>query len=69
MRTLVDIPDDQVRALAEIARRHKVSRAALIRAAIAELIVARRVGAKDAFGLWRGGEDGLAYQDRVRGEW
>jgi hypothetical protein len=58
-----------VRALTEIARRNKVSRASLVRAAIADLIASRKTGVADAFGLWRGGEDGLAYQERVRAEW
>ncbi len=55
MRALVDIPDEQVDALARIASAERVSRAAL--------------DGNDAFGLWSANEDGLAYQDRVRGEW
>jgi hypothetical protein len=71
MRTLIDIPDPQAAALAKIGQREGRSRAALIREAIAGLILAKRRDETDeAFGLWREHkEDGLAYQERVRGEW
>jgi metal-responsive CopG/Arc/MetJ family transcriptional regulator len=74
MRTLVDIPDDQIAELAEIARRESVSRSALVRRAITDMLAARRgkkVDAIDAaFGLWSDmEEDGLAYQERLRSEW
>ncbi len=71
MRTLVDITGAQVQALDDLAKRHKQSRAALIRSAIDDFLAKhRRIQATDAFGLW--GErqlDGLEYQERVRGEW
>ena len=70
MRTLIDIPEDQVERLSEMAAIEKVSRAALVRRAIAELIGTRRAAQSvEAFGLWSGAEDGLAYQRRVRKEW
>ena len=74
MRTLVDIPDDQLEELNKLAEREKVSRASLVRQAVADLLAARRrsgSAARDAaFGLWAGmEEDGLAYQERLRSEW
>jgi metal-responsive CopG/Arc/MetJ family transcriptional regulator len=73
MRTLIDIPDDQVAELAEIAKRDKVSRASLVRKAISDLLDLRRRTTTDAFeaafGLRPDMEDGLAYQERLRGEW
>jgi len=70
MRALIDIPDNQVRALAAIAEEERTSRAALIRAAIADFISAREsLSRSGALGLWGAGEDGLAYEDRIRGEW
>jgi metal-responsive CopG/Arc/MetJ family transcriptional regulator len=73
MRTLIDIPDDQIAELAKIAKEEKVSRAALVRRAIADLLAARKAkkpnGIDAAFGLWGPGEDGLAYQERLRSEW
>ena len=70
MRALIDIPDEQVEALAEIAKQDKVSRAELIRRAIADLVASRAPTSRSAaFGLWGAKEDGLAYEDRIRSEW
>ena len=70
MRALIDIPDDQVEALAAIAKRERVSRAALIRRAITDLVAANSATARaDTLGLWGAHEDGLAYEDRIRSEW
>lgn len=71
MRALVDMNDDQVEALDALAKQAKTSRAALIRDAIdAYLDQHRRRHVEDGFGLWgRPGVDGLAYQERMRGEW
>ncbi len=71
MRTLIDITELQVQALEEIARKEKLSRAAVIRAAVDDYIQRRRrVEIDDAFGLWGdGGIDGLSYQEKVRSEW
>lgn len=74
MRTLIDLPQEQIEALAKLGRERGSSRAALIREAVAEYLGRRQAGHLDeAFGLWREGagepEDGLAYQDRLRAEW
>jgi metal-responsive CopG/Arc/MetJ family transcriptional regulator len=73
MRTLVDIPDDQIAELNKLAEREKVSRAALVRKAISNLLVSKRRTATDAldaaFGIRPDMEDGLAYQERLRSEW
>jgi metal-responsive CopG/Arc/MetJ family transcriptional regulator len=75
MRTLIDIPDDQIAALAEIGREAKKSRAALVRDMIAHGIAqytqARHEAALEAaFGIWKDKvEDGLEYQRRLRAEW
>ena len=70
MRALIDIPDDQIRALARIGKRESVSRAALIRRALTDFIAACAPPSDaEAFGSWSTGEDALAYEDRVRGEW
>lgn len=71
MRTLVDLPDSQVQALADLCKRERLSRAAIIRDAVAEYLERHAVKPVDAaFGLW-GAEapDGLAYQEQVRAEW
>lgn len=71
MRTIVEIPEGQLSALAELCRREKISRAEAIRRAVAEYALRQRSGrADDAFGLWRPrGVDGLAYERRLRREW
>lgn len=71
MRTVIDIPDDQVEGLARIGRREGVSRAELVRRAIDGYLRRRDVAADArAFGLWKDREtDGLAYEDALRREW
>lgn len=72
MRTLVNIPDDQIDDLAIICGAKKVSRAELIRQAIAVYIGSNKPTPADAFGLWsvkQPGLDGMAYQEQARAEW
>jgi len=71
MRTLVDIGDAQIQVLDELSKKQKRSRAALIREAIDDYVGKRRGGQQgDAFGLWgKRKVDGLAYQEKARGEW
>jgi metal-responsive CopG/Arc/MetJ family transcriptional regulator len=70
MRTLIDIPEQQIRQLTEISRQKGLSRAEVVRQAIAAYLVANRAAPSQAFGLW--GErkiDGLKYQRKLRSEW
>ena len=71
MRTLVDLGDHQIHALDELSKKEKLSRAALIRRAIDDFLAKRHSKQEgDAFGLWgKRKVDGLAYQEKVRGEW
>jgi predicted transcriptional regulator len=71
MRTLVDIPDEQVRKLAELCERTNRPRTALILEAIADYVARHQPGAEvDGFGLWgTRGTDGVVYQHAVRAEW
>lgn len=71
MRTIIDIPDTQLEQLTNFAAQEKISRAELIRRAVADYLQHHALAAKDdAFGLWKQrGEDGLAYQERLREEW
>jgi len=71
MRTLVDLGDTQLQALDELSKKEKRSRAALIRRAIDDYLAKQRDQQEsDAFGLWgKRKVDGLAYQEKVRGEW
>jgi len=71
MRILVDIGEKQLHALDALSKRGKRSRASLIRDAVGDYLARRRTPETgDAFGLW--GErkiDGVAYQEKLRGEW
>jgi metal-responsive CopG/Arc/MetJ family transcriptional regulator len=71
MRIPVDLGDSQIEALDELSKKEKLSRAALIRQAIDEYLRDRRDEKEgDAFGLWGDRKvDGLAYQEKMRGEW
>jgi metal-responsive CopG/Arc/MetJ family transcriptional regulator len=71
MRTLVDIPDDDLGLLKKLSKASAVSRAELVRRAIAQYLAAHRPAEKaEAFGLWAARrEDGLTVQKRIRGEW
>jgi predicted transcriptional regulator len=71
MRTLVDLADAQLEALDQLARQQDRSRASLIREAVADYLGRHCSEREDeAFGLWRNDAvDGLAFQERIRGEW
>ena len=70
MRTIIDLPPDQLTALDAHCRREGISRAEAIRRAVAAHVRPDPSGADRAFGVWRGRVgDGLVYQDRVRREW
>ena len=70
MRALVDIPSHQIKELEKIGASKQVSRAELIRRAIAAYIEHNREPTGEAFGLWEHlGVDGLAYQEKIRSEW
>lgn len=72
MRTIIELPGDQVDALDALCRRDGISRAEAVRRAVALLVGAKgALASGTAFGVWRDRrEDGLVYQDRVRGtEW
>ena len=72
MRTLVDIPEKELRQLNLLATQEKISRAEAIRRAIdSYLRKAIDTGdAPDVFGLWAKKRlSSLEYEDRVRKEW
>jgi predicted transcriptional regulator len=71
MRTLIDLPDAQIKALAELCEQVRQPRAAVIRKAVAEYLERHAVKPIEAaYGLWGAdAKDGLAYQEQVRAEW
>lgn len=73
MRTLVDLPEEDIQWLDAKAADERISRAALVRAAVAQFRANEsRKGIERYFGLWKRREDigdGLDYQRKVRGDW
>ena len=77
MRTIIDLPEDQIRALADYCTREKVSRAEAVRRAVATLIEEqeqrrreRSEVLKATFGMWKDrGIDTDTYLAEIRAEW
>lgn len=70
-RILVDLPESHVAELGAIAAVENVSRAEIIRKAIAAYVELNRPSTSVAFAIWkgRGQEGGVEYQERMRSEW
>ena len=71
MRTIIDLPEEQVQRLGELCRREGVSRAEAVRRAVTDYLNAHSLRERqDAFGIWRERRpDGLEYERRLRREW
>lgn len=71
MRTLVDIPDSDIKRLTRLSKARKVSRASLVRAAVVEYLGKEQGDSLDRLaGIWADRDiDGLAYQEQMRREW
>lgn len=71
MRTIIELPADQIEALDALCERDGISRAEAIRRAVAEHVRRERAPDMDRmFGLWRTRRlDGVRYQQRLRREW
>jgi hypothetical protein len=71
MKTLIDIPDNDIQKLERLAGSRKTSRASVIREAIANYLADHgRAQASGAFGAWKKQKvDGLKHQRKLRGEW
>ena len=73
MRTLVDIPEQQITDLSLLCKTQGLSRAELIRRAISSYLMQYKPEEVNSFGLWKAEnkqtEDGLIYQEKLRNEW
>jgi metal-responsive CopG/Arc/MetJ family transcriptional regulator len=72
MRTIIDLPDEQIEALKVIGEINKKSRAELVRQAVAAYIQQHNtVEPADAFGILKDAEidDPVLYQQKLRDEW
>jgi hypothetical protein len=73
MRTIVDLPEPQLAALAILEAKWRSSRAHLIREAVGEYLI-KHASSPSAFGLWRRDPsesipDGLEFERKIRDEW
>jgi hypothetical protein len=67
---LVDIPDGELKDLNALSELRKVSRAELIRQAVAGFLAQNKAGPEASLGLWKGRDvDGVEYQEKLRREW
>lgn len=72
MRTIIDLTEEQVKALAQIGAQKGLSRAALIRAAVDAYVEVTKPaqGIEAYFGILQGQfGDSVEYQRKLRDEW
>jgi hypothetical protein len=71
MRTIIDLPGEQLDALDAFCVREGISRAEAVRRAVAAHLKAQRhPSVRRAFGLWRDRpEDALDLEARLRADW
>jgi metal-responsive CopG/Arc/MetJ family transcriptional regulator len=72
MRALIDIPKDVIKHLDALARSRQLSRAEIVRRAIAMYLAAQQHPheREEVFGLWKDRTgDSLDDEDRLRSEW
>lgn len=79
MRTIIDIPDEQIRALDHAGKKERVSRAEIIRRAVSSYLEKEKTLSADSIDRYHGflkdvpgafgGVDGLEYQEKMRAEW
>jgi hypothetical protein len=75
MRTIVDLPEEQIRALDAYSKKHGVSRAEAVRRAVAMFLPQRSqrkldLSSHPAFGSWkRRAVDSIEFQRKLRAEW
>jgi hypothetical protein len=73
MRTIVNLPKEQIEALDQYGRSHRISRAQVVREAVAAYLPPSpkksRFDRHPAFGSWRNKVDSVAQVRKLRAEW
>lgn len=71
MRTIIDLPDEQIRRLRLLCQRDGISRAEAIRRALASMLASQKSGSRaEAFGAWSGKKkDSKKMVRALRAEW
>jgi metal-responsive CopG/Arc/MetJ family transcriptional regulator len=71
MRTIIDLPEDQVRELESLCKAERISRAEAVRRALAQMLSQKQsTGRENAFGVWKNKKiDGRKFVEKLRREW
>lgn len=70
MRTIIDLPDHQLAALADLCEREGISRAEAVRRALDAMLAEKQARDREAaFGSWAPRGDSRAAVDALREEW
>jgi hypothetical protein len=71
MRTVVDLPQEELEAIKALAQREGISQAEAIRRSVRAYLSTQPLPgvASPAFGIWAQGKEGVAYQRDLREEW
>jgi Arc/MetJ-type ribon-helix-helix transcriptional regulator len=71
MRTIIDLPEEQVIGLVNWCRRERISKAEAIRRALKKMLSGQQVVAReDAFGAWaKRGVGSRKMVEKLRSEW
>jgi hypothetical protein len=70
MRTIIELPEDQVTALAELCKLEQISRAEAVRRALSEMLARKQnQGREQAFGGWKNRGDSRTIVEGLRQEW
>ena len=71
MRTIIDLPEEQVNGLEILCQREGISRAEAVRRALKSLLGAEKAGTRaEAFGAWAGKKlDSRKHVESIRSEW
>ncbi|MEO5915423.1 MAG: ribbon-helix-helix protein, CopG family [Luteolibacter sp.] len=71
MRTIIDLPDEQAKALTEWCKVEKISKAEAVRRALASMLAnQQQSGREKAFGAWQKKRlDSRTFVENLREEW
>jgi len=71
MRTIIELPEEQLEALGNLCAQEKISRAEIIRRAVGNYLNEKQAAkGRSAFGLWKKKKvEALKFESRLRAEW
>ncbi len=71
MRTIIELPEEQVKALAELCESQNISRAEAVRRALTKMLANQKIADRDSvFGAWKSKKmDSRKFVDALRKEW